>query len=268
MLRRLLSVAGVSSLLFTAPLSVAGAADMSMPLKAPLASLPPTYAWTGCYIDGGAGYGLWNQDYSIQSTITGAASTTSTGGGRGWMGSFGAGCDYQFSLGSLGNWVIGAFGDYDPMNLQGTNQPQTTIIGALGTLSGNVKESSAWYAGGRIGYLVTPGLLTYFDAGYTEARFNQVNYALPSGTVFDTLPAQTYRGWFLGGGTEYALSFSWLPIHGLFWRNEYRFASYDTATLPIILATTGSPTDVAEHVTPYVQTITSSLVWRFNWIGQ
>jgi outer membrane immunogenic protein len=266
MLRQLLSVVGVWSLLVAAPLSVAGAADM--PLKAPLAFLAPAYPWTGCYIDGGFGYGMWNQDYSIQSTITGTASNTSTGGGRGWMGLFGAGCDYQFSLGSLGNWVVGAFGDYDPMNLTGTNQPQTVLIGALGSLSGNVKESSAWYAGGRIGFLVTPALLTYFEGGYTETRFDQVSFSLPSGVIFDMLPAQTYRGWFLGGGTEYDLNFSWLPIRGLFWRNEYRFASYDTATLPIVLTTTGLPTDVAEHVTPYVQTATSSLVWRFNWTGQ
>lgn len=268
MLRRVLGVIGVSSLLAAAPLSVAGAADMSMPLKAPLAS-PPAYPWTGCYVDGGFGYGFWNEDFNIQSTITGASTSTSTGGGRGWMGLVGGGCDYQFSLGSLGSWVIGAFGDYDPMDLKGTNQPQTATIGALGSLSGDVKESSAWYVGGRIGYLVTPALLTYFDGGYTQARFDQVNFSfMPGGVALEMLPANTYQGWFLGGGTEYALNFSWLPIRGLFWRNEYRFASYNTATQTIVASTTGLPTDVAEHISPYVQTITSALVWRFNWIGQ
>src|ERR1700683_2000406 len=185
MLRQLLGVIGVSSLLVAAPLSVAGAADMSMPLKAPLAS-PPAYPWTGCYIDGGFGYGLWNQDVFIQSTITGAATGTSTGGGRGWMGLAGGGCDYQFSLGSLGNFVIGAFGDYDPMDIDGTNQPQTVGIGALGSLSGDVKESSAWYVGARLGFLVTPALLAYTDGGYTQARFDQVNFTfLPGGAAFE-----------------------------------------------------------------------------------
>ncbi|MGA8615804.1 MAG: porin family protein [Xanthobacteraceae bacterium] len=269
MLRQVLGAVGVSSLLIAAPLSVAGAADMNMPLKAPLAAPQPAYAWTGCYIDGGGGYALWNQDYYIQSTITGAASTTSTAGGRGWMGVFGAGCDYQFSLGGLGNWTIGAFGDYDVMDIEGTNQPQTELIGALGSLSGSVKESNAWFVGARLGYLVTPSLMTYFDGGYTQTRFDQVNFTtMLNGPSFETMPAQTYSGWFLGGGTEYALNFSWLPIHGLFWRNEYRYATYDSATVPIVLSATGLPTDVVEHLTPYVQTVTSSLVWRFNWTGR
>ena len=268
MLRRLLGVVGVTSLLAAAPLSVAGAADMGMPLKAPLAS-PPAYTWTGCYVDGGGGYALWNQDYSIHSTIVDVGTTTSTGGGRGWMGVFGGGCDYQFSLGSLGNWTIGAFGDYDIMDVQGTNQPQTAIVGALGSISGNEKESSAWFVGARLGYLVTPALMAYFDGGYTQTRFDQVNFTSVLGTAaFETLPAQTYSGWFLGGGAEYALNFSWLPIRGLFWRNEYRYASYNSANVPIVSTLTGVPTDVVEHVTPYVQTVTSSLVWRFNWTGR
>ena len=266
MLRQLLGVVGVSSFLVAAPLSVAGAADMNMPLKAPLAPPPPVYTWTGCYISGGGGYALWNQDYSIQSTITGVGTTTSTGGGRGWMGVFGGGCDYQFSLGSLGNWTIGAFGDYDPMDIEGTNQPQTAIVGALGSISGSEKESNAWFVGGRLGFLITPSLMTYFDGGYTQTHFNQVSFASVLGTAaFETMPGQTYSGWFLGGGTEYALNFSWVPIRGLFWRNEYRYASYNSATVPIVSGLTGAPTDVVEHVTPYVQTITSSLVWRFNW---
>ena len=260
MLRQMLRVVGVSSLLVAAPLSVAGAADMSMPLKAPLASPPPAYAWTGCYINGGGGFALWNQDYYAQDTVTGAATLSSTAGGRGWMGVFGGGCDYQFSLGALGNWVIGVFGDYDPMDIEGTNQP--------GLLVGNEKESSAWFVGGRLGYLVTPSLMTFFDGGYTQTRFDGVNFtSITNVPTTLSLSSQTYNGWFLGGGTEYALNYSWLPIHGLFWRNEYRYATYDSAVLPFI-STTGVPTGLAETSKPYVQTITSSLVWRFNWMGQ
>jgi outer membrane immunogenic protein len=266
MLRQVLCAVGVSSVLVAAPLSVAGAADMSMPLKAPLAPPPPVYAWTGCYIDGGGGFALWNQDYYTQAVGVGA-SVTSTAGGRGWMGLFGGGCDYQFSLGALGNWVIGAFGDYDIMDIEGTNQPQS--FGALASLSGNEKESNAWFVGGRLGYLVTPSLMTFFDGGYTQTRFDQVNFTTVLNVpALESLPAQTYSGWFLGGGTEYALNFSWLPVHGLFWRNEYRYATYSTATVPIVSSTTGAPSGFVEVSKPYVQTITSALVWRFNWMGQ
>src|SRR6516162_11343552 len=48
----------------------------------PPAPPPPTF--TGCYVDGGVGYGLWNIDHSTLSN--GQQSTTeTTSGGRGWL---------------------------------------------------------------------------------------------------------------------------------------------------------------------------------------
>ena len=64
------------------------------------------------------------------------------------------------------SWVAGIFADYDFSSIKGT----------IGELSGTglvpFKQSSAWSAGGRIGYLVVPQLLTYFSGGYTNARFD------------------------------------------------------------------------------------------------
>lgn len=259
MSQKLLGVLGVSAMLLAAPLA-ASAADMRMPLKAPLP--PPVVSWTGCYIDGGWGYGMSNLDQS-DNVLTAPgfvpASGTYTIGGRGWLGRIGAGCDYQFPS---SRWVVGVFGDYDFMNIHGNFDPGDFAS------AGNYKETGAWYAGGRIGYLVTPSLLTYTSGGWTETRFGQGNFGplVPGGSSV-SIPAHTYHGWFLGGGTEYALNFDWLPIHGLFWRNEYRFAEYQTANLPITFAT-GVPTGNGENIRPFVQTITSSLVWRFNWTGR
>jgi outer membrane immunogenic protein len=153
-------------------------------------------------------------------------------------------------------------GEYDFMNIHRNFDPGDFAS------SGDLNESDAWYAGGRIGYLITPTLLGYVDGGYTETRFDQGNFAplVPGGTS-ETMPANTYNGWFLGGGYEYALNFDWLPIRGLYWRTEYRFSEYESANLPLTF-TTGVATGNGEHITPYVQTITSSLVWRFNWPGQ
>jgi outer membrane immunogenic protein len=262
MLRQFLGIVSIS-LLVAAPLSVARAADM--PLKAPPPPLPPVASWTGCYFDGGFGYGMYTQtSHSETSPGLVAIGAQVTNGGEGWLGRFGGGCDYQLPIGGLGTFVIGAFGDYDFMDLHGTFSDPS------GPVQGPEKERGAWYAGGRIGYLVTPALLTYFDAGYTQTRFDQLDFfgaaaGAPS-TGLDVL-AHTYNGWFLGGGTEYALNMSWIPIHGLFWRNEYRFASYDAADVPIVVTATGAPFGVAEHMQKDVQTITSSLIWRFNWIG-
>jgi outer membrane immunogenic protein len=223
---------------------------------------PPAASWTGCSINAGYGYGMWNQDQFVETVALVPVTSNITSGGRGWLARFGGGCDYQFAAGALGNWVIGAFGDYDVMDAHGDFE-----AGVSG-LAGEEKQTGAWYAGGRIGYLVTPALLTYFDGGYTQTHFSQMNLinAITQAPAA-VMPSQSYHGWFVGGGTEYALNFSWLPIRGLFWRNEYRFSTYDAANVSV-LPPGGGAAFFVENIRPYTETITSSLVWRFNWLGQ
>jgi outer membrane immunogenic protein len=258
-------LATTAALAAFAAIGTANAADL--PMKAPpMVAAAPVASWTGCWISGGVGYGMWNQDQNTE-TLPGlqGTSTTNTDGGRGWLGRAGVGCDYQFTP----SFVIGVFGDYDWMNLKGTNAFQNNglPLGAFGTpASGFEKESSAWAVGARLGYVVMPGLLTFVDGGYTQTRFDQINFfstTLPVINANAFLPQTTYRGWFVGGGTEYALS--WFPVRGLFWKTEYRFAEYrsqDIATAGI-----GATPGFGQHTQPFVQTVTSSLVWRFNWGG-
>ena len=232
------------------------AADMRV--KAPImkAPPPPAFSWTGCYLNAGVGYGLWDQEHS-ETSVRGGFDVETSAGGRGWLGRFGGGCDLQLS-GTLSNFVIGAFGDYDTMDLTGT----TSLL-----LTGNVaseKESSAWAAGGRIGYVVAPQVLTYFDGGWTETRFDQMNETTNFGVVGGFMfPSHTYNGWFLGGGVEY--NFTWLPIQGLFLRTEYRYNAYTRDDLAEFAVATGAPSGVILHSKKEVQTVTTSLVWRFNW---
>jgi len=251
-----------TSVLVIGTVCSAYAADMRMPAyKSPAPVAPPPPSWTGCYVDGGGGYGLWNIDHNFQgnANIGGLTSSQSTSGGRGAFGIVGGGCDYQFT----NAWVVGLFADYEFMNLHRN-------LEELGT-AGNEKEKSAWGVGGRVGYLVTPNVYTYFDGGYTQTRFDQVNFSLnfTPFTPFSSIPGHTYNGWFLGGGTEISLSgFFGLPLPpGLFLRNEYRFSTYNSAALPVTLA--GAPGTVIgnENLKPYVQTIWTALVYRFNWTG-
>src|SRR6266545_42970 len=132
--------------------------------KAPPPVAPIGYNWTGCYVDGGGGYGLFNQD-SFTNFEGGGSSSEVTNGGRGWFGTVGAGCDVQF-----GGWVLGAFGNYDFTDLKGD-----VVIPGLGAV-GREKQDSAWAVGGRLGYTLTPTILTYVNAGYTQARFSGVNF--------------------------------------------------------------------------------------------
>jgi outer membrane immunogenic protein len=228
------------------------AADLPAPApvyKAP-AAMAPAYSWSGCYVDGGGGYGFWTQDHTFNvGGVPLLPSTTS--GGRGWFGTVGAGCDYQVS----NSWVVGLQGDYNFMDLHGNFNDSIDVLG-------NEKESSSWAVGGRIGYLVAPNVLAYFNGGFTEARFSQINSIfLPFAVA-----SHTYNGWFLGGGTETSLAGILglgLPP-GLFLRSEYRFSSYQSADVPFLVAGV-QPAGVVEHMSTYVQTLSTALVWKFNW---
>jgi outer membrane immunogenic protein len=245
--------------LFAGAMLIAGsamAADMSarpapMLMKAPP---PPVYTWTGCFIAGGAGYGMFNQD-QFEETDPGHVplGISATTGGRGWFGTAGVGCDYQVNS----SIVIGVFGDWDFGDIKGQLNVSPTV--ALGTES----EKWAWGAGGRIGWLVTPTVLTYFSAGYTQAHFNSVSFSdqfvgLP--LIFN-MSANTYHGWFLGSGFEYAVSF--LPS-GFFLKSEYRYSTYQAADVPLVFNATGLSIGDAVNAKKYVQTVRSELVYRFN----
>ena len=43
-------------------------------------------------------------------------------------------------------------------------------------ISAQTKQTNTWVAGGRIGYLVNPNVLTYFSGGYTQAKFNSIDF--------------------------------------------------------------------------------------------
>lgn len=258
----------VSALLITS-MGAASAADMSMPMKAP-PPVRPMVSWTGCYLEGGVGYGMWNQDQYTETFpgLVQLGAATTTDGGRGWLGRIGGGCDWQLT-GEASNWVIGGLAEYDFMGIKGTDNFQNVgLNGVFGAPSyAPEKESSAWYIGPRVGYIVTPNLLTYVSGGYTETHFNQQNFTfLNTGVSANaSLPSYTAHGWFIGSGVDYALNMSWLPIQGLFWRNDYRYSQYNAKDLQPF--GTGVNPGFAQHTTANVQTVTTSLVWKFNWGG-
>jgi len=267
------------------------AADL--PMKAAAAPLPVAN-WTGCYLAGGFGFGMYksNHDEIVTGVNNGGGAqfpvgtivaTNQTTGGDGWLGKVGGGCDYQFpGSTTFGRWLIGAFADYSWSDIHGQYSTNAFFFndGSAETNIGNLKQSSNWAVGGRVGWIIVPQFMTYFNAGYTEARFDSVRFSnllIPQigNNTNLVLPSQTYHGWFVGGGTEYALSF--LP--GLFLRSEYRYARYDGKTtgtncLGASTLTGGAPSCLtvgpsgfAERSKVYDQKVTTELVWRFNWGG-
>src|SRR5215469_490545 len=207
----------VAALVTIAALGSASAADVGVAL---LYTAPPVYNWTVCYVGGGGGY-AFGQQASFLTTANGVPLTASqSNGGKGWFGQGQVGCDYQFTAPLFGvQTVIGAFGDIAGGSINGSS--------SFPGFTGSERESSTWAVGGRAGVPVTPRFLTYVDGGFTQARFDGVNYNFafagggPSGL---SLAAHTYNGWFIGTGFEYA--FTWLPINGLFLKTEFRYSQY------------------------------------------
>ena len=70
---------------------------------------------------------------------------TQVQGGKGWLATIGAGYDYQFAP----KIVAGIFGEASISSLKGTIQDRA-IPG-----QGEIKQTSSWAAGGRVGWLVT-----------------------------------------------------------------------------------------------------------------
>jgi outer membrane immunogenic protein len=222
------------------------AADM--PTKAPVYKAPMAAGtpWTGFYVNGGIGYGMWAADTTLNlpGTSNCIFCETQVEGGKGWLATIGVGYDYQFSP----KIVAGVFGDASVSSLKGT------LLDVNLTGIGEIKQTSSWAAGGRVGWLVTPQTLSYVNGGYTSARFSGTTLVSAfTGLPRDvTTPAFTTNGWFLGGGVETSVAPNW------FWRTEYRYAYYSNKVIA------ESPITFDINFRPTVQTVTSQIVYKFN----
>jgi outer membrane immunogenic protein len=254
-----------SGVALIALIGAANAADLPprYETKAPPPAPTPIYRWTGLYVGAGFGYGMWDTDTSFVLPAAGLTSSPIDNGGRGWVGQVVAGYDYQFAVANF-NLVAGVFGDYDFGHMTGTMEAGAAN-GVFSTLGGVEKERSYWDAGGRIGVLITPQILSYWNGGYTQARFDGINLAgvgaLGGPFAPMSVAANTYHGWFTGGGVETQVT----SVPGLFFNTEYRYASYDSATLPISNAVAQFGTPASLKFEPHVQTVMSGLRYKFNW---
>jgi outer membrane immunogenic protein len=244
------------------------AADMAArPVKA-LPPPAPVYNWTGFYIFGGGGGGLWDADSNVVTappTVPAGVALTRDQrmGGDGWFGTVGAGYDWQFG----GRWVAGIFGDAQFGSLKGSLSDPF-----FGT-EGRIKLETSWAAGVRLGYLVAPNVLSYVNGGYSGSHWSgttQSDIFIPSAGAISTTSSFDRNGWFIGGGVENNLDIFGITAPGWFMKTEYRTAFYDRATLPTTFVPGvggGGPTGTAITFEPWVQTISTSLVYRFNWGG-
>src|SRR6266581_447416 len=133
----------VLALVATAALAgSASAADLAARpyTKAPM--MAPAYSWTGFYIFGGIGGGLWDSDTTIRDSVTGTniLGVNQKQGGDGWFGTVGAGYDWQLA----GSWVSANLPDRQLGSLKCTIQDQGNFT------AGGEKLTDTWAVGGGI----------------------------------------------------------------------------------------------------------------------
>jgi outer membrane immunogenic protein len=249
-------------LALTAVAAFTGSASAADLAARPYTKAPPPVAapsWTGFYIFGGGGGGIWDADTFTRDTATGVPLTINQRqGGDGWFGTVGLGYDWQFN----GPWVAGVFADGQFGSLKGTIQDP--IFG----LSGNIKMQDAWAAGVRVGYLVAPNVFSYVNGGYSGSHWSGTNmFDLGGNLVGVHTNSFNRNGWFIGGGVENNLNIFGISAPGWFMKTEYRAAFYNRKSVTELFDGTNLPTGNDIAFKPYVQTISTSLVYRFNWTG-
>jgi outer membrane immunogenic protein len=215
--------------------------------------------WTGGYIFGGFGAGLWDANTSNYLTATGTCvvCVNNKQGGDGWLATVGAGYDWQFN----GRWVAGVLADGQFGSMKGSES-------AFGfTL--NEKLRDTWAVGVRVGYLIAPNVLSYVNGGYTGADWSGSTIVNQNTgvTVGAHTNSFTTQGWFLGGGVENNLDIFGVTAPGWFMKTEYRGAYYSNKNSDWLNDVTNTQFGLSTTFKPFVQTISTSLVYRFNWTG-
>jgi outer membrane immunogenic protein len=246
----------------------AAAADVATPTYVKAVPAAVTHNWTGVYVFGGAGAGLWGADSNVQSrgffAIPAGSDITRDQrfGGLGWFGTVGLGYDWQ-----LGNkWVIGLFGDGQFGDIHGS------LSHPIFTTEGRESLRASYAGGARVGYLIAPNVLSYVNAGYSGSQWSGTNQSIivpsivPGGTNLASTPSFWRDGVFIGGGVENNLDIFGVTAPGWFMKTEYRSAFYGRATLPVNVAPIAGAGPIGTAVTfkPWTQTISTSLVYRFN----
>ncbi len=178
-------------------------------------------SWTGFYIFGGAGGGVWDANTGVQQRLRRAACVlciNNKQGGDGWFGTAGAGYDWQFSQ----RWVFGILGDGQFGSMKGV-ESRLPGIGCQRKAEGHVgRGCSPRLSGSADGVLLRQCRLHRLGLG----RHDLVSQFSGAPAGFHTGSFNT-QGWFVGGGVENNLDIFGISAPGWFMKTEYRAAYYD-----------------------------------------
>jgi outer membrane immunogenic protein len=208
-----------------AVLSSGSAMAADIAVKAPAYKSPPVaaFSWTGCFIGGNVGALSARKEWINRDPALDVMGTSfGTHEADSWLGGVQGGCDYQ-----IGQWVVGAQGDYDWTDDKGENKNLRIL--ALGNRS---RISSLASVTARLG-MTFDRLLLYARGGAAWER-DQYDYYSPLTTLTIASATETRSGWTLGAGGEYALT----GLISLF--GEYDYYDFGTRAITFISTANGA----------------------------
>lgn len=231
----------------TAMIGPALAADMNV--KAPILKAPaPVFSWTGCYL-GANGGGGWTQT-TATSVTPGEIGNSSKNNDTGFFGGAQVGCDYQSGI-----WVIGAKGQADFGNSEGTSAVIGAPAAAAGGLTSFNNFGSFYTATGRIGVTPIPTALLYVQAGGAWIHDEQEVSSIV-GPFFER-GSGYLNGWVVGGGAEREFLTNWSIFA------EVNYMSFGTKNINFSLVSgAGTPSTFATKANAEV--LLFGLNYRFN----
>jgi outer membrane immunogenic protein len=198
-------LAGAALLL--SPLA-ANAADMTVPMKAPVPAVAAVYDWTGFYLGINGGYGWGSQDpLTVLSNRFDRTSFNMTGG------VFGGTVGAQIQKGHV---VLGVEGDIDWANISGSRITTPMIAGQAIPITVNIANKTDAVATARMRFGgAFDNLLVYGTAGAAFLHETAAGTSVagnPCGTagVLTNCSGSIWRpGLAAGLGAEYAFAHNW-----------------------------------------------------------
>lgn len=220
MYRKLLGGTAVALALAASP---AFAADLSYPAKAPpMMAVVPVFTWTGFYIGANVGYGWGDASgydpYLPDNYLYSGLVTSGSGDPDGWFGGFQAGYNYQF----YNNVVLGVEADVQFADMKDTYTFGYTVtddtdiagddadFGVFGQYTTKIDAFGTIRA--RLGYAMDR-FLPYITGGLAWANVKVSGETVVADTneidAWSGSFKDTYWGWAIGGGVEYAFTDNW-----------------------------------------------------------
>jgi outer membrane immunogenic protein len=186
---RRLGLALLASTLFIGAASAADMPRRAPAYKAPEPIMAQPYNWTGFYVGGNLGYGWGRQDNSVDGTSVGSANVNGIIGG-GQVG-------YNWQVNQI---VFGLEADFQGSGQKGDG---SFTVPFPGTFTNKLD----WFGTvrGRVGYAFDRWL-PYVTGGWAYGH-GSIDASAPgvgAGSV-----SNTYSGWTVGGGLEYAFLNNW-----------------------------------------------------------